>query len=120
MSARKIVESLYKSDAIINSKLLETLLHEDASLEWHSSKGLVLMNRTEMIALSDELSKAYPSSRIDIGHIVAENQKVAVRYSQYVSTIENPNEEMLLAHFMVVWELKDEKLFRGYQMSQLS
>ena len=53
MSARKIVESLYKSDAIINSKLLETLLHEDASIEWHSSKGLVLMNRTEMIALSD-------------------------------------------------------------------
>ncbi|WP_318640510.1 nuclear transport factor 2 family protein [Flavobacterium ardleyense] len=120
MSARKIVESLYKSDAIINSKALDTLLHADASLEWQSSKGLVMMNRMEMIALSDELSKAYPSSRIEIGHIVAENQKVAVRYSQYVSTIENPNEEMLLAHFMVVWELKDGKLFKCYQMSQLS
>ena len=120
MSARKIVESLYKSDAIINSKLLGTLLHEDASLEWHSSKGLVNMTRADMIALSEELSKAYLSSRFDIGHIVAENQKVAVRYSHYVSTIENPNEEMLLAHFMIIWELKDEKLYRGYQMSQLS
>ena len=120
MSARKIVESLYKSDAIINSKLLDNLLHEDASLEWHSSKGLVNMTRKDMIALSDELSKAYPSSRIEIGHIVAENQKVAVRYSQYVSTIENPNEEMLLAHFMIIWEIKDEKLYRGFQMSQLS
>jgi hypothetical protein len=120
MTARKIVESLYKSDALINSKLLATLLHEDVFIEWNSSKGFLKLNKTDLIALSDELSKAYLSTRIEIGHIVAENQKVAVRYSQYVSTIENPNEEMLLAHFMIIWEIKEAKLYRGYQMSQLS
>jgi hypothetical protein len=36
-----------------------------------------------------------------------------------VKTIENPREEMLLAHFFVIWEIKDDKLFRGYQISQL-
>jgi hypothetical protein len=44
---------------------------------------------------------------------------IAVRYSHYIKTIENPREEMLLAHFMVIWELKDDKLYRGYQISQL-
>jgi hypothetical protein len=24
---------------------------------------------------------------------------------------------MLLAHFMVIWEIKDNKLYQGYQMS---
>jgi hypothetical protein len=50
---------------------------------------------------------------------VAEDNTVALRYAHYVKTIENPREEMLLAHFMVVWELKANKLYRGYQMSQL-
>jgi hypothetical protein len=26
---------------------------------------------------------------------------------------------MLLAHFMAIWQIKDNKLYRGYQMSQL-
>jgi hypothetical protein len=30
----------------------------------------------------------------------------------------HPGEEML-THFMTIWEIKDDKLYRGYQMSQL-
>ena len=44
---------------------------------------------------------------------------VSLRYQHYIKTIENPREEMLLANFMVLWELKDNLLHRGYQMSQV-
>ena len=73
-----------------------------------------------MIDLSTELSKAYVRSKIRISHIVAENDLVSVRYSHFVKTIENPREEMLLAHFIAIWQIKEGKLYRGYQMSQLS
>ena len=54
-----------------------------------------------------------------ITHILEEENSVAVKFSHFVKTFENPREEMLLAHFMVIWEIKDDKLFRGFQMSQL-
>ena len=78
------------------------------------------MNREDIINLSLELSKAYIRSKIRISHILAEKNLVSVRYSHFVKTIENPREEMLLAHFITIWEIKDDKLYRGYQMSQLS
>jgi predicted SnoaL-like aldol condensation-catalyzing enzyme len=98
---------------------VNNFLHPDVVLEWHSTKGFLKLHHDEIIALSSELSKAYVRSKSRITHIVEEGNTVAVRYSHYVKTIENPREEMLLAHFMVIWELKNNKLYRGYQMSQL-
>jgi predicted SnoaL-like aldol condensation-catalyzing enzyme len=120
MSSKKIVQNFYKSDALIDSSLLDSFLHPEVMLDWNSSKGFLQMNREQIIALSQELSKAYVRSKVRISHILAEGDLVSVRYSHFVKTIENPREEMLLAHFIVIWEIKDDKLFRGYQMSQLS
>ncbi len=120
MSAKKIVADFYKTDVLLNSELTAAFLHPDILLDWHSSKGFIQMNREDIINLSVELSKAYIRSKIRISHILAEKNLVSVRYSHYVKTVENPREEMLLAHFITIWEIKDEKLFRGYQMSQLS
>jgi len=120
MSAKQIVEKFYKSDALINSEVLKEYLHPDIILEWNSSKGFVELNYNTLIDLSIELSKAYMRSKVRISHIVTENDLVSVRYSHFVKTIENPREEMLLAHFIVIWQIKEGKLFRGYQMSQLS
>jgi predicted SnoaL-like aldol condensation-catalyzing enzyme len=78
------------------------------------------MNYDSLLDLSQELSKAYVRSKVRISHILEDNNLVSVRYSHFVKTIENPREEMLLAHFITIWEIKDNKLFRGYQMSQLS
>ena len=119
MSAKEIVQEFYKSDALLENETVSKLLHNDVVLEWHSSKGFLKLNRQEIIDLTNELSKAYVRSKARITHILEEGNTVALRYSHYVKTIENPREEMLLAHFMVIWELKDNKLFRGYQMSQL-
>ena len=119
MSAKEIVQHFYKSDALLENETVSKLLHDDVSLEWHSTKGFLKLNRQEIINLTSELSKAYIRSKARITHILEEDNMVSVRYTHYVKTIENPREEMLLAHFMVIWELKNDKLYKGYQMSQL-
>ncbi|TDD74942.1 nuclear transport factor 2 family protein [Flavobacterium caseinilyticum] len=120
MSAKEIVQKFYKSDALLDSEVMKDFLHPEIIVEWNSSKGLLQLNYDSLINLSNELSTAYVRSKVRISHIVAENNLISVRYSHFVKTIENPREEMLLAHFLVIWEIKDNKLFRGYQMSQLS
>ncbi len=120
MPAKKLVQQFYKSDALINSEIMDSFLHPEVFLEWNSSKGYVQMKREEILALANELSKAYVRSKVRISHLLKEGNMITVRYSHYIKTIENPREEMLLAHFMVIWEVKDGKLFRGYQMSQIS
>lgn len=119
MSAKEIVLEFYKSDALLENETVSKLLHADVVLEWHSSKGFLKLKHQDIIDLTTEFGKAYVRSKARITHILEEGNTVAVRYSHYVKTIENPREEMLLAHFMVIWELKNNKLYRGYQMSQL-
>ena len=120
MTPKEIVQNFYKSDALLDQKIMESSLHPEVVLDWNSSKGFLQMNRTEILALSAELQVAYTRSKIRISHIREEENLVSVRYSHYVKTFENPREEMLLAHFMVIWEIKDGKLYKGFQMSQLS
>lgn len=120
MSVKEIVQKFYKSDALIDSAVMKDYLHPEVLVEWNSSKGFLELDYNALVQLSDELSKAYVRSKVRISHILAENDLVSLRYSHFVKTVENPREEMLLAHFNVIWQIKDNKLFRGYQMSQLS
>lgn len=120
MTAKEFVQKFYKSDALIDSAVMKDFLHNEVSLEWHSSTGFITHDYNSLLILADELGKAYVRSKIRISHIIAEENVISVRYSHYVKTVENPREEMLLAHFMTIWEIKDDKLYKGYQMSQLS
>ncbi len=119
MSAKEIVKKFYKSDALIDSEVMKDFLHPDVLVEWNSSTGFVEHNYNSLLNLSNDLSKAYVRSKVRISHIISENDMVSVRYDHFVKTIENPREEMLLAHFFIIWQIKDSKLFRGYQISQL-
>ena len=120
MSAKEIVQKFYKSDALIDSDVMKEFLHPEVLLDWNSSKGFLQLNYDSLLNLSRDLSKAYVRSKVRISQIIAENDTISVRYSHFVKTIENPREEMLLAHFIAIWQIKDNKLFRGYQMSQIS
>nr|WP_314834524.1 nuclear transport factor 2 family protein [uncultured Flavobacterium sp.] len=120
MSPKEIVQKFYKSDALIDREVMQEYLHPEIILDWNSSKGFIQMNYDSILNLSQELSKAYVRSKVRISHIIAENDLVSLRYSHFVKTIENPREEMLLAHFIAIWQIKDNKLFKGYQMSQIS
>jgi predicted SnoaL-like aldol condensation-catalyzing enzyme len=119
MSAKKIVIDFYKSDALINPEIMDTFLHPDIQVEWRSSKGTIQMDRHDILELATTLGKAYVRSKVRISQMVKEGDTIAVYYSHYIKTVENPREEMLLAHFMAFWEIKDDKLFKGYQISQL-
>ncbi len=120
MNAKKLVQDFYKSDAIINCEILKDFLHPEVILEWNSSKGFIKMNYQELMILTEKMSKAYIDSKIKIKHLVKQGNMVSVNYSHFIKTFENPKEEMLLAYFFAIWEVKDEKLYKCYQMSQLS
>jgi succinate dehydrogenase flavin-adding protein (antitoxin of CptAB toxin-antitoxin module) len=120
MSIKEFVQKFYKSDALIDGEIMKTYLHPDVKLDWNSTKGLIEMDYNSMAAMANELGRAYVRSKVRISHILSEDDLVSVRYSHFVKTIENPREEMLLAHFATIWQIKDDKLYRGYQMSQFS
>ena len=118
--SKKLIQDFYKSDAFINSEIMNSYLHPDFILDWNSSTGFKQMNRQDLLDLAAELSKAYIRSKVKISHILKDGNEVMLRYSHFIKTFENPREEMLLGHFMVIWEVKDDKLYRGYQISQVS
>jgi predicted SnoaL-like aldol condensation-catalyzing enzyme len=118
MTPKELVLDFYRNDLLLDRSEVNEFLHSEVLIEWNSTKGFIEMNREDVLNLTDELNKAYIRSKIRISHIIEEGNMVFVRYSHFVKTIENPREEMLLANFFVIWEVKDQKLFRGYQMSQ--
>ncbi len=120
MKPKDIVLEFYKADVLLDKKTVSELLHPEVIIDWNSSKGFIQMNYDDILALTDELSKSYIRSKIRISHTLQENNLVSLRYSHYAKTIENPREDMLLGNFFVIWEVKDNKLYRGFQMSQLS
>jgi hypothetical protein len=119
MNLKKIILDFYKSEALINPTVLASYLHDDIVFEWNSSTGFIQMNREDLLSLASELSRSYIRSKVKISHLVKEGNLVSVRYVHFVKTIENPREYILLANFMVIWEIKDKKLYRGYQISQV-
>lgn len=119
MSAKDVVAEYYNREGFRNPKTADELMHDSLELKWHSSKGYLELDKNDFMALAQEMSKSYCASRLEISHMVAEGNNVTVRYEHYVNAIENPTEEMLLAHFVVIWEVKDGKLYKGFLMSQL-
>ncbi len=120
MKPKDIVLEFYKSDVLLDKKTVSELLHPEVSVDWNSSQGFIQMNYDDFLSLTDQLTKAYVRSKIRISHIIQEKNLVSLRFSHFVKTIENPREEMLMGNFFVIWEVKDGKLFRGYQMSNFS
>lgn len=119
MTAKEVVTEYYNSEAFRNVKAMDRLVHNDLVLQWHSSKGYLQLEKNDLLALAAELDKSYCASRVDITHMIAEGDSVSVRYTHYVNAFENPGEEMVLAHFMIIWEVKEDKLYKGFLMSQL-
>jgi hypothetical protein len=120
MKPKEIVLEFYKSDVLLDKKAVSELLHPEFSIDWNSSEGFIQMNYEDMMSLTDEMARAYIRSKIRISHIIQEDNLVSLRFSHFVKTIENPREDMLLGNFFVIWEIKDDKLFKGFQMSYFS
>lgn len=117
--AKELVEDFY-SCFYTNPEKLEKYLHPEVQLSWHSSTGSSKMDFDAIAALTKEMAGAYESLRTEISKSISDEGEVAVHFTYHVKTIENPEEEMALAHFIAIWEIKEGKLFRGYQISQLA
>lgn len=119
LSGKEIVENFYTSDFYQDEKVLREFLHPQVELSWYGTTGLKKLNLDEISAISLELAQSFESLRAEVENVISEKGKTAIHFTYHVRTIENPEEEMPLAHFMAIWELKDDKLYRGVQISQL-
>ena len=120
MSPKKLVQDFYKSNALLDVEVLKTYLHPEFVLEWNGSTGFLILDYQGIIDYTINIAKSYINTETKIDHIFSDKNMVSVRYSFSVKTVENYREEMKLANFFVIWEIKDQRLFRGYQMSQLA
>jgi hypothetical protein len=113
MKPKDIVLDYYKSDVLLDRKTVSMLLHPEVTMDWNSSEGSIQMNYQDILLMVDQMARAYIRTKIRISHILQEKNLVSLRF-------ENPREEMLLGNFFVIWEIKEEKLFKGFQMSHFS
>ena len=117
-TAKEIVKNFYRSDILRDNSVLKKFFHPEIVLIWNSSDGLTIMHYDEMIAFFTEIRRTYHDLRVEVSHILEDDNYVTIRYKYYVNTIENPEEELGISHFIAIWEIKDGKFYRGYQVSQ--
>ncbi|RXJ51290.1 nuclear transport factor 2 family protein [Gelidibacter gilvus] len=120
MSPKQIVKNFYESDLASDSQLISTYMHEDCQVHWNSSTGYKVLDYDGMDRFFSNIRVAYHSLRPQISHLLQDKNHVTIRYTMFVSTIEDPENELPLANFISIWEIKDGKLYRGYEISQVA
>jgi hypothetical protein len=116
--AKEIVRNFYRADILKDDTVLERFMHKDLLLIWNSADGLSIMNYDDLVEFFSEVRRSYHDLRIEVSHLLQDDNHITIRYKYYIRTIENPDEELGIAHFIAIWEVKDDKLYRGYQVSQ--
>jgi hypothetical protein len=119
MSAKKVVEAFYELDLAKSDNAID-FIHKDCKLKWNSSNGFTTLDYDGIKSMLEGLKKAYLSFNYRISHLLEDENTVTARYTIYVTPIERPEKEDPLAHFISIWEVKDGKLYRGYEISQLA
>ncbi|MBO3098105.1 nuclear transport factor 2 family protein [Gelidibacter pelagius] len=120
MSPKQIVKSFYESDLANDSTVIATYIHKDCLLHWNNSTGYKVFDYDGLNRFFKNIRIAYHSLRPQISHLLQDKNQVTIRYTMFVSTIEDPDNEMPLANFISIWEIKDGKLYRGYEISQVA
>ncbi|MBJ7882663.1 nuclear transport factor 2 family protein [Gelidibacter salicanalis] len=120
MSAKEIVKSFYESNLANGIELVPKYFHKECQLHWNSSTGYNVKDYDDIIQFFKHINTAYDCVRVQISHLLEDGNHVTVRYTLFVNTIEDPENEQALANFISIWELKDDKLYRGYEISQIA
>lgn len=118
MSAKDVVRNFYKSDILNDDTVMERFMHKEVVLIWNSADGLSIMHYDDLVQFFTEVRRTYNDLRIEVSHLLEDDNFITIRYKYYVRTMENPDEELGIAHFIAIWEIKDDQLYRGYQVSQ--
>jgi len=118
VTAKEVVRKFFLSNILNDHSVLERFFHPEMTLIWNSNDGLTIMNYDDMTAFFEEIRRSYDDLRVEVSHMLEDGSHVTVRYKYYIRTIENPEEELGIAHFIAIWEVKDGKMYKGYQVSQ--
>ncbi|MEH6537814.1 MAG: nuclear transport factor 2 family protein [Psychroserpens sp.] len=119
MSAKEVVKAFYELDLAKANNALD-FIHPDCKLLWNSSNGYTSLDYDGIKTMIDDLKKSYHSFSYRISHLLEDQNTVTTRYTVYVTPIERPEKEDALAHFISIWEVKDGKLYRCHEISQLA
>ncbi len=118
LTDKKLVKGFYTSNFYVNPEEVKTYLHPEAELYWNNSTGFNKMGFSDVLKMSSDMSETFESLRAEISHLLYDKNKVTIRFTYHIRTFENPEEEIPIAHFIAIWEIKDGKMFKGYQISQ--
>lgn len=118
MSPKELIKSFYESDLANDLSLIEKFYHQDCKTYWNSSKGFRERDFKGIYTFFKGITESYNNLRFQFSHILADGNHVTTRYTLYAKTIESSEEEIPLAHYMCITEVKDNKIYRVYEMSQ--
>lgn len=119
MSAKEIVKAFYDSNLAKDENILD-MFHEDCQLHWNSSQGYAKYDKQGLAGMLKGVKEAYFSFNYRLSHLLQDENTVTARYTIYVTPIENTElDEQPLAQFISIWEVKDQKLYIGYESSHL-
>lgn len=116
---KKLVKNFFSSKYYKNTSDFEKYIHPKITIDWNSSKGFFQFDYDKFKSLSFEMGKSFENMSPDFSHLIEENNKVCARFTYNVETLES-QDLIGLADFFSLWEIKDNKLYRGYIMSQPS
>jgi len=114
---KEIVKRFYESDFIKEENLLEQFFHPEFSLVWNNSDGISVLNYEDMRGFFQEIRRTYSDLQIEISHLLPSDNQVTIRYyaKRY---LEDQEEDINIAHFIAIFEIKEGKIFKGFQISQ--
>ncbi|MFK7781690.1 nuclear transport factor 2 family protein [Psychroserpens sp.] len=119
MIAKQVVKRFYNSDIAKDTNIMD-FFHKNCELKWNSSKGYRTMNFEGIQEMLQGIQKSYHSFKYRVSHLLEDDNIITTRFTVYATTIERPEKEEALAHFISIWEVKDDKLYKGFEISQLA
>ncbi len=118
MSAKELVKEFYDVDLANDASVVPNFFHKDCELHWTSSQGFALLKYNDILDFFKGTRESYESIRFEFTHLFEADSKVVARYTLFGNTIEDPDSEIIIAHFITIWKVKENKLYRGYEISQ--
>ena len=118
MTAKALIKSFYESDLSNDASLIDTFYHKECIIHWNSSKGYTEMDFKGVSAFFRGVRESYNRLRFEITHLLSEKEVVTVRYTLFANTIESESDEMPIAHYICIHHIKDNKIYRSFEISQ--
>ena len=116
MSYKDLVTDFLYSEYYKDKSVFKDFVHPKLELNWNSSDGFLKLDFDSFFEMVQNMGKTFVALTPEFSHIFAENNKVCVRFTYHVETLEH-EESLPLAHFMSIWEVEDEKIRKGFLMS---